>query len=283
MDLVANRPERFLVGVYSADGLVLSFGDVGVRFSYLGTKDRPAAAVPGPSATASYVPTPGTPDGAGEAAALVQPVDGRGVYQAEGVTFDRPGFWRVSVIPPSGDRATTTPSAAFQVLDEPQLPYPGQRALHTENLTMQSKDAPPEAIDSRAVGGAPIPDPELHRWTIAEALDDHLPIVVTFATPAHCLSRFCGPTVDELVELERRFGDRAVFIHVEIWRDFQHSVVNEGAADWLYRGGDLTEPWTYLVGANGRILDRWGSLFDPAEVAGELAKLPRVAIPAPGG
>jgi hypothetical protein len=281
VDLVANEPDRFLVGVFSSDGLVLSFGDVGLRFSYLGTKDRPSAPVPGATATASYVPTPGTPDGTGESAALVQPAEGRGVYQAEHVVFDRPGIWQVEVVRPSRDRATA-PTAAFEVLDEPQLPYPGQRALHTHNLTLRSKDAPAEAIDSRAVGGTRVPDPELHEWTIAEALDRHLPIVVTFATPAHCVSRFCGPTVDELARLQRQFADRAVFIHVEIWRDFQHSVVNEGAADWVYRGGDLTEPWTYLIGANGRIIDRWGSLFDPAEIGAELAKLPRVAIPAPG-
>jgi hypothetical protein len=38
--------------------------------------------------------------------------------------------------------------------------------------------------------------------------------------------------------------------------------------------GDLTEPWLYLIGSNGTILDRWSSLFDPTEVARELDHLP---------
>ena len=65
-----------------------------------------------------------------------------------------------------------------------------------------------------------------------------------------------------------------MFIHVEIWNDFQKSVVNEAAADWLYRDGDLTEPWLYLIGADGVIADRWGPLFDPDEVAAALDALP---------
>ncbi len=32
--------------------------------------------------------------------------------------------------------------------------------------------------------------------------------------------------------------------------------------------------WLYLIGANGRILDRWSSLFDVEEVARELQQLP---------
>jgi hypothetical protein len=39
------------------------------------------------------------------------------------------------------------------------------------------------------------------------------------------------------------------------------------------RDNDLTEPWLYLIGANGVIKDRWGPLFDLDEVAQELAAL----------
>jgi hypothetical protein len=279
VDLVAGQPQRFLVGVFAQSGLVLSFGEVSFRFIYLGTKAQPSAPVTGPTTTASYVPTPGTPD-TRSAPTLTQPSQGRGVYQAEGVRFDSAGIWRVEVRADVDGRASSA-AAAFTVLDKPRLPDVGQPALHTENLTLRTKGAPPEAIDSRAADGGSVPDPQLHQWTIADALDRHLPILVTFATPVYCTSRFCGPTVEEVAQLQRRFADRAVFIHVEIWRDYQNSVVNQAAADWVYRGGDLTEPWTFLVGADGRILDRWGSLFDASDVSAELAKLPRVSIPSP--
>jgi hypothetical protein len=139
---------------------------------------------------------------------------------------------------------------------------------------MDSKGVPPAAIDSRALDGAPIPDPELHRWTIAKALAEHRPIVVVFATPTFCVSQFCGPVTDGVQSLAGTYANRAVFIHIEIWRNFQKSVVNKAAADWLYRNGDLVEPWLYVIGADGIIKDRWGPLFDMNAVAKELAQLP---------
>jgi hypothetical protein len=67
-----------------------------------------------------------------------------------------------------------------------------------------------------------------------------------------------------------------VFIHVEIWRDFNKNVINQAAADWLLRGNDLTEPWVFLIGADGTILDRWATLFREDEVAAELEALPKM-------
>jgi hypothetical protein len=141
---------------------------------------------------------------------------------------------------------------------------------------MASTDAPPEAIDSRAQDGAPVPDPELHRWTIARAIAQHRPALVLFATPLYCTSQLCGPSVDGLAALAQAHPDKAVYIHVEIWRDYQNSVINRAAADWLWpdRTKDFTEPWLFLIGADGSVLDRWSPLFDPAEVAAELEALP---------
>jgi hypothetical protein len=134
---------------------------------------------------------------------------------------------------------------------------------------------PAAAIDSRATSdGGTIPDPELHTWTIAEAIAKHVPAVVIFSTPVFCVSRFCGPVTDEVEQLAKRFSDRAVFIHVEIWRDYQKQVINQAAADWLYRNNDLTEPWLYEIGADGKIVDRWAVLFREDQVASWLESLP---------
>lgn len=281
-DLVAGDPQRFLIGVFASDGRLLSFGEVALGFSYLGTQEQPAAPAAGPSAPASFLPTPGTPDEPGSSATLTPPSQGRGVYQADEVTFDRAGIWQVDLTAEVASEGTRTASASFEVVKEPVLPYPGQRALRTENLTIGAKDAPAGAIDSRAANGDPVPDPQLHAWTIADAIAQRLPVLVTFATPVYCTSRFCGPTVDEIASLEHTYRDRAAFIHIEIWRDFQGKVINQAAADWLYRDDTLTEPWTYLIGSNGRILDRWGALFDPGEVSAELSKLPKVRVPPAG-
>ena len=169
-----------------------------------------------------------------------------------------------------------TAELTFAVLEEPDLPAPGDPALSTRNLTIHSKGVPQAAIDSRAAIRGKIPDAELHEWTIARAIRDHRPALVVFATPVYCVSRFCGPVTDMVQELAHRYPDRAVFIHVEIWKEFRpDQVLNDAAIDWLLTpSGDLTEPWLFLIGSDGRIVDRWSSMWSEREVETELEALP---------
>jgi hypothetical protein len=139
-----------------------------------------------------------------------------------------------------------------------------------------SSNAPLRAIDSRAEGGARVPDPELHRTTIARSIGLHQPALVVFSTPVFCISRFCGPITNMVDKLSKRYRDRANFIHVEIWRDYRHHVLNKAAADWLYHHNDLREPWVFLIGSNGRIVARWDNVVDMAEVVPYLKALPRL-------
>jgi hypothetical protein len=273
-DIYVNAPQRVAVGLVFANGKLVTFGSVGFSFSYLGTAKQPIAPQAGPQATAAYIPTPGTPPGTGSGPAITDPSTARGVYEAENVTFDAPGVWSVLITADIAGSGTQMARKAFLVQAAPALPAPGQPALRTENLTIHSKGVPLAAIDSQASIDGSIPDRNLHEWTIAEAIAEHRPVLVVFATPVYCISRFCGPVTDAVEKLSHEYANRAEFIHVEIWRNFNKHVINKAAADWLYRNDDLTEPWLYLIGANGTILDRWSSLFDVQEVARELQQLP---------
>lgn len=275
-DLAVGSRQHFELGIFSSDGQgvkLLSFGTMSFAFSFLG--DGSGAPQPGPRAMGTYVAAFGTPQ-SGPAPAFTDPNDARGVYQAD-VEFDQAGTWQVAATVELPGQGTRTLAASFVVSEQHSLPAPGDRAQPTQNLTIDSKGVPLAAIDSRALDGAPVPDPDLHRTTIADALGQQRPILVIFATPTFCVSLMCGPETDALEDLAKRYADRAVFIHVEIWRNYQKSVVNKAAADWVCcnETGDLTEPWLFLIGPDGVIKDRWGPLFDPDEVAKELAQLPR--------
>jgi hypothetical protein len=276
-DLYAGDPQRVSFGLVRHDDKLISFGDAEVTFSFVGTAAEPTEPQPGPEATATFVPTYGTPEQDGGPVAT-SPNDGRGVYQAEDVTFDQAGFWTAEVTVDVQGMGTQTAEATVPVLEAPQIPAPGDRAEPTENLTLDSKGVPEAAIDSRAATTGEIPDPELHEWTIARAIAEGRPALVVFATPVFCTSRFCGPVTDMVQDLAARYEDRAVFIHVEVWKDFQEQVLNEAAADWLQTpSGDLTEPWLYLIGADGIILDRWASMWSESDVEEALEDLPRMA------
>lgn len=275
-DHYVGAPQRVSVGLILPDQRLVSFGSVDVTFSYTGTAEEPLEPQAGPSAVAVYVPTPGTADEP-SGPVVTLPSEARGVYQAEDVTFDRAGFWQLDVTADVEGLGVVRGHAPFEVREDPAYPAPGEPALPTKNLTIESKDAPLAAIDSRATTLDRIPDPELHTWTIARAIGEGRPALVVFSTPVFCTSQFCGPVTDVVDRLAARYEDRAVFIHVEIWRDFENQVINKAAADWLLREGDLTEPWVFLIGADGTILDRWATLFREDEVAAELEALPPMA------
>jgi len=275
----AGAPQGVQIGILASDqnGVrPVTQGSVDVSFDYLGAQggDDP---IPGPTATARFLPVPGSAAQGSEPALVT---GANGVYAAEDVTFDQPGVWRATVSL-TIDGVARELSADFPVDPSSRIPAPGMPARATQTLTMDSK-VRPGAIDSMADGGAEIPDPELHQLSIADALKLHRPILVLFGTPAYCTSRFCGPEVQALQQLAADHPDAAIFIHVEIWKDFnaQPQVINEGAADWLLvdpeTNPQLTEPWLFLIGADGVIVDRWGPLFDPEQVAEELAHLPPI-------
>lgn len=96
------------------------------------------------------------------------------------------------------------------------------------------------------------PDRSLLRYSIAESLRAHVPFVVTFATPRFCSSRTCGPVVDVVDRTRRRFAEDAAirFIHVEIYRD---NDPRKGENRWVREWRLPSEPWTFLVGRDGRI------------------------------
>jgi hypothetical protein len=273
-DIAVGGPSRIVAGLFTADQRLVVFGTVEMRFSYLGTKqDAKAGAPPGPPVKATYLPVPGSdvPSPVPAKPQVVGSSQARGAYVGS-AAFDKAGFWQVEVSA-DVDGKSRKATSAFAVNAKAALPAVGDAALPTDNLTLASTDVPLTAVDSRANGGK-VPDPELHGTTIAAALAAHRPVVAVFATPVYCVSRFCGPVTDMVQELAHDYGDRASFVHVEIWRDFQNQVLNKAASDWLLRDGDLTEPWVYVIGADGKVVARFDGVTTRADLEPLLKQLP---------
>jgi hypothetical protein len=276
-DLYVGAPQRVQIGISGAteaQGVqVVSYGTVDVSFAFLPEGEDP---VPGPTATATYIPAYLTDD-SGSSPALTNPSTARGTYQST-VEFDRAGVWEATVTAQIDGVGARTLTASFPVADDPVYPAPGDKAPRTMNATIDTRGVAPTTLDSAAVDGE-LPDPALHEWTIVDALAEGLPIVVIVGTPAYCQSQFCGPENQAIADLAAKYDDRAAFVHLEVWKEppLEGSfVVNEAAADWIFRDNNLTEPWTFLVGPDGRIVDRWMPLFDPDEIERILRELPPI-------
>jgi len=135
------------------------------------------------------------------------------------------------------------------VKKRPQAPDVGERAPPSKTPTLG--DAPIGRLSTSKV-----PDRELYRTSVAGALDARKPFVVVFATPKYCTSRTCGPVVDVVSAVRRRHADDGVrFIHAEIYRDNDPT---KGENMWVRDEWKLpSEPWVFLVGADGRIRARF--------------------------
>jgi hypothetical protein len=274
-DLAMGPPSRFMVGVLTPAQDLVGFGTIDLRFNFVGTGRGTVPPQPSAPVKASYVLIPGaTAPSPLPSAPRVAKGSERGVYVAQ-AGFDRPGFWQVEAVALVDGREQRG-TGAFQVLERHAVPARGDAALPTENLTLSTPDAPRAAIDSRAEDGREVPDPALHGTTVAAALAAQRPVVVVFSTPVYCQSRFCGPVTDVVDELARTYADRASFVHIEIWRDFQGQALNKAAADWLLRDGDLTEPWVFVIGADGRITARFDNVVTRSDLEPLLQQLPAI-------
>jgi hypothetical protein len=97
------------------------------------------------------------------------------------------------------------------------------------------------------------------------------PVVITFATPALCQSRVCGPVVDIVEQAKAKAPDRVAFIHQEIYKDnkARPGNVQGPVAAWRLQ----TEPWTFVIAKSGRIAARFEGPFSLGELERAVAKV----------
>ncbi|HVW31623.1 MAG TPA: hypothetical protein VHL53_03695 [Acidimicrobiia bacterium] len=268
-DLAVGPPARFILGLFNEAKGPVGYGTVSLAFYFLGENQASGTPQPGPTATASYLPLPGSPAPPADATKPVYlPSSERGVYAAD-VAFDRAGYWGVSAtLALAGDKKVNT---AFKVLPKHSVPAPGDIAPPTQNLTVTTPGAAPESVDSRASASTPVPDPELHQTTVAQALTEKRPVVLVISTPTYCVSQFCGPVTEMVGDLAKAYANRARFIHIEVWKDYKAQQLNDAAKEWIAKGEDINEPWVFIIGADGKITAR----FDNVVTKGELEPLVR--------
>ncbi|HYS01914.1 MAG TPA: FixH family protein, partial [Candidatus Eisenbacteria bacterium] len=177
-----------------------------------------------------------------------QGLEGGGTYIAH-LTFDKAGDWGVEVTASRPNGSHTTVRLPMNVIALPVVPGVGQPAPATHNPTVKDV-ADVETIDSGR------PPNDMHQLSIAEAIQQHRPALVVFATPAFCVSRTCGPQVKVVQSLEPTYRDRLTFIHIEIYRDFKpdpsKKQLAQAVVDWRLQ----TEPWIFLIDSKGIIQSR---------------------------
>jgi hypothetical protein len=169
------------------------------------------------------------------------------------VPFPRPGDYVALAVARIGGRLIASRPAPVEV-DGAGPVAVGAPAPRTHTPRVADTGGDMSTIETR------MPPDDMHEADFADVVG-RKPVVLTFATPQLCQSRVCAPVVDEVAQLQAELGERATFIHMEIYRD---NKVEEGFRPQLAAWGLRTEPWVFAVDRSGRVAAR---LEGPASIS----------------
>jgi hypothetical protein len=183
-------------------------------------------------------------------------LEGGGVYVAH-LDLTQAGTWGLDVIAsrPNGEHATTrlatyADGRPLTVTTTPVVPAVGQPAPLSNSPTVA--DHP----DVSSIDTGNPPD-DMHQDSIAQAIQQHRPTLVIFASPAFCTSRACGPEVKVVQSLEPTYKQRLTFIHIEIYANYKPDPSQRTIAPTVTEWRLQSEPWIFLIDSKGVIQARF--------------------------
>jgi hypothetical protein len=197
-------------------------------------------------------------------------------YYIAGVTFSQPGDW-------SAVFTTAAPGAPkeqipfqFQVRDKHSAVGIGQPAPSVKTQTSADVEGRLAEVSTDSS-----PDPSFYKLSEDQALAQHKPFVIVFATPAFCTSALCGPTLDRVKAMAAKYPS-VTFIHVEPYKmqvqggrlqpilDPNGQLQSNAVTDaW----GLLNEPWVFAVDKKGVVQGSLGIVFSDEELAAAIDKV----------
>lgn len=153
--------------------------------------------------------------------------------------------------------------AAFQVLER-------------KNVQMPVVGEPLPGFDTPTAGNARGVDPictlptgtcPFHAQTLTAALKKGTPVAYLIGTPAHCQTGTCAPALQALVAAAAKVGDKAQFVHAEVYMD--KAATKIAPAVEAYRLD--FEPILFVTDAQGVLRHRLDGVFDEDEIRDVLA------------
>jgi hypothetical protein len=152
------------------------------------------------------------------------------------------GEWRIAaILKEDGElKGALLPGAAV-VGEFKRIPKPGQKAPVIHTPTAQDVGGDLSKLTTR------VPPEAQNKVDYAEALGKE-PIVLLFASPKFCQSRVCGPVVDVAEQAKEEYGDKATFIHMEIYNENDPA---QGVRPQVRAFRLPTEPYLFTIDRTG--------------------------------
>jgi len=188
--------------------------------------------------------------------------DAQNIYVAH-VETPAPGTYWLLAEPVGGRQVQALGNVV--VKSKPAAPAIGDQAIPVRNPTVSG------GRDAKTITTARPPDTELLRTSVAQALAAKQPFVVSFSTPLYCQTRTCGPVVQVVQAVAKRWQSKGVaFIHVEIYEGNDPA---KGTNRWVDAWRLPTEPFTFVVDRTGVIRAKLEGAFSTHELDAAVKKV----------
>ena len=174
-------------------------------------------------------------------------------------TFATPGIYKLGV-----NIAGGSAEAHLQAVDASKILTPVQGRPMPSTPTPTT--ANPLGIDPICTRQPACP---WHDVSLDAALGEKRPLALLIASPARCQTQTCGPVLDILLSQKAAFESKVRFVHVEVYKSLT-SQDTIPAVDALHLE---SEPWLFLVGADGVVRERYDGPFDRKEAIDGLTRL----------
>ena len=189
----------------------------------------------------------------------------------------QPGPWGAAVAvrdPATG--VTTGAKLQFTVSEGGGGPRVGDAAPSVKTLTLADVGG-----EVRRISTDPTPEPSFYETSLDDALAAKEPFLLAFVTPAFCTSAQCGPTIDVV-----KHAVKAAPIRVVAVEPYQ-LVYQDGRLKPVLRDGNFvpveaanvygipTEPWLFVVGADGVIAGSFEAVVGEQELADAIRAVAR--------
>ena len=201
--------------------------------------------------------------------------DVQGLYVAN-IQFPDAGRWGTRFEATFPDGQTKSVRADYDVRESGTTPAIGAKAPSVDTPTAADVGG-----DLAKVSSDQSPDPRFYESSIADALAAGKAFVVTFATPAFCQTRLCGPTLETVKRVAKDYPS-VTFINVEPYKmaftngSLQPELDAQGQlqpAEWTNAWGLQSEPYTFVIAADGTLAAKFEGVLGEDELRGALDAL----------
>jgi hypothetical protein len=252
-DLAAG-PNRFLVTVVDPTNKPLAAADQAAKLNFYDLATNTTS----PAVTAD-----------GTFMSVMQNLPG--LYRAA-VNFPKAGQWGLELMLTDSSGKQQSGRLSFPVRDKSSTPAIGAAAIPSDTPTATAADG------IHAISTDTSPDPDFYTTSVKQALAEHKPFFLIFATPAFCRTQTCGPALDVVKSVAAPYKDKVIFIHVEPYK----LQMTNGQLQPVFTGSDLTpvqptldwglptEPYAFVVDSSGKVTAKFEGIASPDELQAAL-------------